>query len=83
MHLCSAITWQLGGPRVQRANGGFLSSEIHLKSKASDVWPDLGGRGKKGILRLEFLLLCTYLDHFISLGCGGTFLILLIVYFIF
>lgn len=37
----------------------------------------------KGILRLEFLLLCTYLDHFLSLGCGGMFLILHIVYFIF
>lgn len=38
---------------------------------------------RKGVLRLEFLLLCTYSDHFISLGCGGMFLILPIVYFVF
>lgn len=64
MHLCSAITWQLGGPRVQRANGGFLFSKNPPESRAPDGWPDLGGRERKGILSLKFLLHCTYLDHF-------------------
>lgn len=33
MHLCSADTWQLCGPRVKGANGGFLFPEIHLGAK--------------------------------------------------
>lgn len=35
MHLCSADIWQLGGPRVKWANGGFLFPEIHLGAKLS------------------------------------------------
>lgn len=63
MHLCSALTWQLEAPRVQGENGGFFSSEIYLKARLL-----MGGR--KRILRLEFLLHCTYLGHF--LGEGGS-----------
>lgn len=73
MHLCSAITWQLGGPRVQRANGGFLFSKNPPEGRAPDGWPDLGGRERKGILSLKFLLHCTYLDHFFWGGGGGSF----------
>jgi hypothetical protein len=32
-HLCSASAWQLGGPRVQWTNGGFLFSETHLRAQ--------------------------------------------------
>lgn len=55
MHLCSADTWQLGGPRVKWTNGGFLFPEIHLgvKLPMGNQTQEISGRN--GTLELKFM----------------------------
>lgn len=56
MHLCSADTWQLCGPRVKGANGGFLVPEIHLGAKlrvGNQIREGISGRNRR--VQLKFL----------------------------
>ena len=55
IHLCSADTWQLGGPRVKRANGDFLFPEIHLGAKLPLGSQTQEISGMNGTLKLKFL----------------------------
>lgn len=61
MHLCSADTWQLCGPRVNGANGGFLFPEIHLGGKlwVGNQIQEIPGRNRTS--QAEILVLCPHL----------------------